>query len=275
MKARATMLLLSVGALAFAQSSDERKGRVGINTESPMASLEVSRRDITSQNETIPQGVIFPHITTTERDKFDTTKLKAGTMIYNTTTNYVDVWTGSTWRSIDYVPLPVVTYTATKTYSGDAEFTRGCYTATTKGKVRYTATETATATSTISQADADAKALAQAESIFNRNGQAKADEEGVCEWIYTNYKLKTYCDVDSSIGGAATGEVFVDEGNRGNKVKLESTGILKDIWYTDALLTSLSQFTEGGTFTFVYNKSYTSDENPNLDDVVCKFEILP
>lgn len=267
MKARATMLLLSVGMLSFAQSSDERKGRVGINTESPMASLEVSRRDITSQNETIPQGVIFPHITTTERDKFDTTKLKAGTMIYNTTTNYVDVWTGSTWRSIDYVPLPVTTYRATKTYSGDAEFTRvsGCSTATTKGKVRYTATETATATSTISQADADAKALAQAESIFNKNGQAKANEEGVCEWVYNN-KVKTEC---SLLGIGRLANLYIDEGNTGNRVEIPNrfTG-----WTENMIYEELEKYPAGGTFIFVYNADALGNKK---DDFVCKFEILP
>lgn len=269
MKARATMLLLSVGALAFAQSSDERKGRVGINTESPMASLEVSRRDITSQNETIPQGVIFPHITTTERDKFDTTKLKAGTMIYNTTTNYVDVWTGSTWRSIDYVPLPVVTYTATKTYSGDAEFTRefGCSTATTKGKVRYTATETATAISTISQADADAKALAQAESIFNRNGQAKADEEGVCEWVYDN-KVKTQCRI-----GGVYGDLYIDEGSTGNRVKIPyKYSDVRPIWSINTILEELVKYPAGGTYTIVYTPDNLGNKE---EDFVCKFEILP
>lgn len=269
MKARATMLLLSVGMLSFAQSSDERKGRVGINTENPKASLEISRMDITAQNETYPQGVIFPHISTAERNKFDTTKLKAGTMIYNTTTNYVDVWTGSTWRSIDYVPLPVTTYTATKTYSGDAEFTResGCSTATIKGKVRYTATETATATSTISQADADSRALAQAERIFNRNGQAKADEEGVCEWVYTN-KVKTQCRV---VG--AYGDLYIDEGSTGNRVKIPyEYNENRPVWSVDTTIEELAKYPAGGTFIYVYTVDNMGNKK---EDFVCKFEVLP
>ena len=82
-----TAVLLPV--MAFAQS----EGRVGINTAEPKATLHVK----SSADMTKPQGIVFPHATTTEINSW--VGMLAGTMVYNTDTNCIEIYNGANWVS--------------------------------------------------------------------------------------------------------------------------------------------------------------------------------
>ena len=82
-----TAVLLPV--MAFAQS----EGRVGINTAEPKATLHVK----SSADMTKPQGIVFPHATTTEIGNW--VGMLAGTMVYNTDTNCIETYNGANWVS--------------------------------------------------------------------------------------------------------------------------------------------------------------------------------
>ena len=65
-------------------NSQDYSGRVGINTSTPNASLEIYKHNTLPV--TSPQGVIFPKFTTDERNKFTIDPQKQeGLMIYNIT----------------------------------------------------------------------------------------------------------------------------------------------------------------------------------------------
>ncbi|MCK0204791.1 fibrobacter succinogenes major paralogous domain-containing protein [Ornithobacterium rhinotracheale] len=83
-------MLLS-GGVALAQQDAE--GRVGINTDAPEASLDISRNEeLLRKNSTQPQGVSFPNFTTQERSTFE--NVKPGTMIFNTTKQCLEMYFG-------------------------------------------------------------------------------------------------------------------------------------------------------------------------------------
>lgn len=86
MKKRLTILgmLLSL-AVSYAQ-----EGRVGINTETPQATLDIVASKTAAT--TSAQGVIFPRFATEERAKF--INVAEGTMIYNTTKKCLEVFKG-------------------------------------------------------------------------------------------------------------------------------------------------------------------------------------
>ncbi|MGV4603373.1 hypothetical protein ACQ1R0_09150, partial [Ornithobacterium rhinotracheale] len=83
--------MLLVGGVALAQQDAE--GRVGVNTTTPNASLEVSRNDeLFKKDETQAQGVTFPNFSTEERSKFE--NVAVGTMIFNTTKKCLEMYFG-------------------------------------------------------------------------------------------------------------------------------------------------------------------------------------
>lgn len=98
---KAILLLgvLSTG-YAYTQSTPNygHQGRVGINTTTPLATMHIEKRQIANDDKR-PQGVIFPHITTAERNAFTGT-VEKGTMIYNTTENCIDLYDGTQWSCI-------------------------------------------------------------------------------------------------------------------------------------------------------------------------------
>lgn len=87
-------LLAFLGFALWAYGQYEK--RMGINTAQPKATLEVAEVPIDENNKDKPQGVIFPHISTTERNTF--TNVPEGTMIYNTTKNCIDWYDGAVWK---------------------------------------------------------------------------------------------------------------------------------------------------------------------------------
>lgn len=87
-------LLAFLGFALWAYGQYEK--RMGINTAQPKATLEVAEVPIDENNKKKPQGVIFPHISTTERNTF--TNVPEGTMIYNTTKNCIDWYDGAVWK---------------------------------------------------------------------------------------------------------------------------------------------------------------------------------
>lgn len=94
-------LLCSLGTavLSYAQ-----KGRVGINTEKPKASLHILEKRITNENRASAQGVIFPHITTAQRNDFQ--NVEKGTMIFNTDKQCLEIYAGTTgqWYCVHQGP---------------------------------------------------------------------------------------------------------------------------------------------------------------------------
>ena len=84
---------LSVGT-AYSQSH-----KVGINTDNPRASLEVSKAAGIAATEV--QGLLLPQLTQAERNAMDQTKFVQGLQIYNTDKKCVDIWTGTNWQCID------------------------------------------------------------------------------------------------------------------------------------------------------------------------------
>ncbi|AIP99176.1 hypothetical protein Q785_04855 [Ornithobacterium rhinotracheale ORT-UMN 88] len=80
-------MLLS-GGVALAQQDAE--GRVGINTDSPQATLDIA--ELSNVPSTQPQGVSFPNFSTEERAKFENPKV--GTMIFNTTKKCLEMYFG-------------------------------------------------------------------------------------------------------------------------------------------------------------------------------------
>ena len=68
--------------------TDETGGRVGIGTLTPSAPLEVS---------STTGGVVFPRLTTTQRNLINGGSPTDGETIFNTTTNQVESWNGSSW----------------------------------------------------------------------------------------------------------------------------------------------------------------------------------
>lgn len=72
-------------AVAYGQEQ-----RVGINTDKPKATLDIMAKE--SMPDTYPQGVIFPKISTTAREKF--VDVIEGTLIYNTTKKCIELYKG-------------------------------------------------------------------------------------------------------------------------------------------------------------------------------------
>lgn len=75
--------------VSYAQTN-EHYGRVGINTITPKASLEVRKH--TNISEQSPQGVLFPKLTNAERNKFE--KTEPGTLIYNLDKKCIEMYMG-------------------------------------------------------------------------------------------------------------------------------------------------------------------------------------
>lgn len=101
-------ILLGILAIGFAnaQHNPEYDGRIGINTNTPKASLDITRHtDIPAQS---PQGLILPHLTTEQRNAFTQSKLTNGLMIYNTTKNCIDWWDGIQWACTDGTQVEVL-----------------------------------------------------------------------------------------------------------------------------------------------------------------------
>ncbi|MGV4495811.1 hypothetical protein ACQ1Q9_01925 [Ornithobacterium rhinotracheale] len=80
--------MLLAGGVALAQQDAE--GRVGINTDSPQATLDIA--ELSNLPSTQPQGVSFPNFSTEERAKFENPKV--GTMIFNTDKQCLEMYFG-------------------------------------------------------------------------------------------------------------------------------------------------------------------------------------
>ncbi|MDY6026007.1 hypothetical protein, partial [Bergeyella zoohelcum] len=66
-------------------------GNVGIGTNTPQATLDISERNLTPTS--TPQGVSFPNFTTARRSEF--TNVKKGTMIFNTDKQCLEIFAGN------------------------------------------------------------------------------------------------------------------------------------------------------------------------------------
>lgn len=78
------MCLLAVANI-YAQT-----GRVGVNTASPQATLDVMQNNNSAED--YPQGVIFPRVSSEQRAQFS--EVEVGTMIYNTTRKCLETYKG-------------------------------------------------------------------------------------------------------------------------------------------------------------------------------------
>ena len=91
-----TLILLGALSVGTAYSQSHK---VGINTDNPRASLEVSKAAGIAATEV--QGFILPQLTQAERNGMDQSQFVQGLQIYNTDKKCVDIWTGSHWQCID------------------------------------------------------------------------------------------------------------------------------------------------------------------------------
>lgn len=189
-----------VGITATAQTDKDYDYRVGLNTQTPRASLEVA-----AINNGKAQGVLLPHISEEEKAKWetdDTKGLVAGTIIWNTTKLCLDYFDGTNWQCTDgsktnVHPNPwtpaVASFTGKAIWGDDTGETlsvrkNNC----TSGQgvpfnypVNNSQHITYTATSTISQADADQKALELMNSTAEQTkrqtlAQNYANQNGTC-----------------------------------------------------------------------------------------------
>ncbi|MRM83525.1 FISUMP domain-containing protein [Riemerella anatipestifer] len=74
--------------------------RVGINTPTPQATLEIAKIELANLPDGHVQGVIFPKLETSERNTF-TSNAKVGTMIYNLTKKCIEWYDGTQWSCTD------------------------------------------------------------------------------------------------------------------------------------------------------------------------------
>ena len=91
-----TLILLGALSVGTAYSQSHK---VGINTDNPRASLEVSKAAGIAATEV--QGFILPQLTQAERNAMNQSQFVQGLQIYNTDKKCVDIWTGSHWQCID------------------------------------------------------------------------------------------------------------------------------------------------------------------------------
>lgn len=88
MKEKLTFFLLMFMFIANAQTP---KGRVGINTDNPEATLDISR--VSTLPAHIPQGMLLPKFTSGQRATFQ--NVEKGTLIFNTTKGCVEMYSGN------------------------------------------------------------------------------------------------------------------------------------------------------------------------------------
>lgn len=88
-----TLFILSLlgSTIVFGQ-----EGRVGINTDTPRATLEVKEK--IGLPATTPQGVRFPSFTSEQRAKF--VGVKEGTMIFNATEKCLEIYSNGVWKCL-------------------------------------------------------------------------------------------------------------------------------------------------------------------------------
>ena len=91
-----TLILLGALSIGTAYSQSHK---VGINTDNPRASLEVSKAAGIAATEV--QGLLLPQLTQAERNGMNQSQFVQGLQIYNTDKKCVDIWTGSHWQCID------------------------------------------------------------------------------------------------------------------------------------------------------------------------------
>lgn len=89
MKKYITIIGMLAMGLSYGQEYKAEDRRVGINTENPVATLDIAKNENLSTD--TPQGVLFPNFTTEERSQF--VDVKEGTMIYNTTERCWEIYT--------------------------------------------------------------------------------------------------------------------------------------------------------------------------------------
>ncbi|MDY3319133.1 hypothetical protein PG637_06940 [Riemerella anatipestifer] len=87
-------LLCAVFLPLVLNAQDDYRSRVGINTNTPQATLDISKVPVSAtMPDTKAQGVLFPKFTTSERSAFSGTA-KEGTMIYNLEKHCLEIYRG-------------------------------------------------------------------------------------------------------------------------------------------------------------------------------------
>ncbi|MDY3548730.1 hypothetical protein PG291_08960 [Riemerella anatipestifer] len=84
--------LLCAVFLPLVLNAQDYSGRVGINTQKPQATLDISKKELNTLPSGHTQGVLFPEFSTAERSTF--TNPKKGTMIYNTDKECIEIYRG-------------------------------------------------------------------------------------------------------------------------------------------------------------------------------------
>lgn len=168
-----------------AQNEEELRGRIGINTYYPKASLHIGRH--TEIPEESPQGFIPPHISQEQRNKMSKTALERGLQIFNTDKNCIDWWNGKTWQCTDGSLKDE--HGSNTLYTHDAEHTEtkifyknNCPAGQQpKEGTNFTGTGVGRGISSISLQDAKDKAIEIAKQNYQVLGQDYANANGLCE----------------------------------------------------------------------------------------------
>lgn len=193
---RKTLIILGCMSLGMAHAQQGRTHtqhngavkRIGINTEKPVASLEVSK--VSGVPTTQVQGFLLPHLNQTERNEMQKEALTNGLMIFNTTKNCIDWWDGTNWQCMDGSNKDehgdvYAKYRATSTYTATTEFTKNdCPIGQDGSKVNFTpsAPIVGKGYSDISQQEAQRLAEENAKAEFDRLGQQYANVNGTCTY---------------------------------------------------------------------------------------------
>ena len=83
-------LLLLALLLSGIAANAQQEGRVGVNTDTPKATLHIKK-----DTRTGVQGVVLPRATSAQIDSWTT--MVQGTMVWNTTEKCIEIYNGTLW----------------------------------------------------------------------------------------------------------------------------------------------------------------------------------
>lgn len=182
------LLGLLVCGLYNAQTDEKLRGRIGINTLTPRASLEIKRHEEIPQDRV--QGFLVPHLTQVQRNAMTKEDLPIGLQIFNTDKKCLDWWNGKTWQCTDGTLMDThgesapVLIERTSEHTETRNFNRNNCPEGYWGSelISYTGTGVGTGIS-VNATEALNKARENARNHYTRLGQDYANTNGQCRQI--------------------------------------------------------------------------------------------
>lgn len=165
-------------------TSDTPQQRVGINTENPVATLDLNKTNVPAGQ---VEGFMLPHLTQTERNAMTKEALVNGLQIFNIDKNCIDWWNGSTWQCTDGTLQDnhgdTAAHRYTETYTENRMFFKNNCPAGQQAKagISFNGQGSGVGISAVSLQDAKNKALEAAKLNYYKLGQDNANALGECE----------------------------------------------------------------------------------------------